>query len=48
MDVHSLENVLPIAPPVTLPASKVPDLSGDRALGLGGIGQSMSAADPFK
>lgn len=48
MDVHTLTNFLPIGPPATLPASKVPDLSGDWALDReqGGIGQSMSAADP--
>ncbi len=40
------KNFLPIGPPSPLPASKVPDLSGDWALGLGGIGQSLSAADP--
>jgi hypothetical protein len=39
-------NYLPIGPPTPLPVSKVPDLSGDWALGLGGIGQSLSAADP--
>ena len=46
MDVYTLKNFLPLGPPTPLPASKVPDLSGDWALGLGGIGQSMSAADP--
>ena len=46
MDVYTLKNFLPTAPPSPLPASKVPDLSGDWALGLGGIGQSLSAADP--
>ena len=40
------KNFLPIGPPSPLPASQVPDLSGDWALGLGGIGQSLSAADP--
>ena len=40
------KNFLPIGPPSPLPSSKVPDLSGDWALGLGGIGQSLSAADP--
>lgn len=40
------KNFLPIGPPSPLPTSKVPDLSGDWALGLGGIGQSLSAADP--
>ena len=46
MDVSTLKNFLPIGPPANLKPSKVPDLSGDWALGLGGIGQSMSAADP--
>ena len=46
MDVYILKNFLPTAPPSQLPASSVPDLSGDWALGLGGIGQSLSAADP--
>jgi hypothetical protein len=46
MDVYTLKNFLPIGPPDPLPKSAVPDLSGDWALGLGGIGQSMSAADP--
>ena len=46
MDVYTLKHFLPIGPPANLPVSKVPDLSGDWALGLGGIGQSMSAADP--
>jgi hypothetical protein len=46
MDVFTLKNFLPIGPPDPLPKSAVPDLSGDWALGLGGIGQSMSAADP--
>jgi hypothetical protein len=40
------KNFLPIGPPSPLPSSRVPDLSGDWALGLGGIGQSLSAADP--
>jgi hypothetical protein len=40
------KNFLPIGPPSPLPYSKAPDLSGDWALGLGGIGQSLSAADP--
>ena len=46
MDVYTLKNFLPIGPPDPLPTSAVPDLAGDWALGLGGIGQSMSAADP--
>ncbi len=46
MDVYTLKNFLPIGPPSPLPTSKVPDLSGDWAIGLGGIGQSLSAADP--
>jgi len=40
------KNFLPIGPPSPPPVSRVPDLSGDWALGLGGIGQSLSAADP--
>jgi hypothetical protein len=50
MDVYTLKNFLPTAPPANLKPSKVPDLSGDWALdtrpGRGGIGQSLSAADP--
>jgi hypothetical protein len=50
VDVYTLKNFLPTAPPANLKPSKVPDLSGDWALdtrpGKGGIGQSMSAADP--
>ena len=50
MDVYTLKNFLPIGPPDPLPKSAVPDLSGDWALdtrpGRGGIGQSLSAADP--
>ena len=46
MDVHALKNFLPIGPPVSIAPSKVPDLSGDWAIGIPGIGQSMSAADP--
>jgi len=29
MDVHALQNFLPIGPPASPPLSKVPDLSGD-------------------
>ena len=41
-------NFLPLGPPANLPPSAVPDLSGDWELDRdrGGIGQSMSAADP--
>ena len=46
MDVYTLKPFVPIGPPANLKPSRVPDLSGDWALGLGGIGQSMSAADP--
>lgn len=48
MDVYTLKNFLPIGPPANLKPSKVPDLSGDWALDTarGGIGQSLSAADP--
>jgi hypothetical protein len=50
MDVYTLTNFLPIGPPANLKPSKVADLSGDWALdsrpGKGGIGQSLSAADP--
>ena len=41
-----LRSFLPIGRPANLPPSAVPDLSGDWALGVGGIGQSLSAADP--
>ena len=44
MDVYTLKNFLPIGPPDPLPASAVPDLSGDWS--VMNIGQSMSAADP--
>jgi hypothetical protein len=50
VDVYTLKNFLPIGPPAGLKPSKPADLSGDWALdtrpGRGGIGQSMSAADP--
>ena len=46
MDVSTLKNFLPIGPPATPAPSRAADLSGDWALGVGGIGQSMSAADP--
>jgi hypothetical protein len=46
MDVHALKNFLPIGPPAPLPASKVPDLSGDWGISAPAFGQSMSAADP--
>ncbi len=46
MDVHALQNFLPIGPPASPPLSKVPDLSGDWAIGIPAIGQSLSAADP--
>ncbi len=46
MDVYTLDYFLPPGPPASLKPSKVPDLSGDWAIGLGGIGQSLSAADP--
>ena len=43
MDVHALQNSLPIGPPASPPLSKVPDLSGDLAIGTPAIGQSLSA-----
>jgi hypothetical protein len=46
MDVHALKNFLPIGPPAPLPASTVPDLSGDWGISAPAFGQSMSAADP--
>ena len=46
MDVHALKNFLPIGPPAPLPASKMPDLSGDWGISAPAFGQSMSAADP--
>jgi hypothetical protein len=45
-ELDKLRNFLPIGPPASLPASAVPDLSGDWGPGAGGIGQSLSAADP--